>query len=95
MVVRCVALGEGACSVAALRGDVAAVDKFAMTLIEYAEKRGHDPWRNFGSYLSGWVLMSRGELERIRFAAARSRASAGRGNGFAASKHDVGGCLFL
>jgi predicted ATPase len=60
----CMALGEGACSVAALRGDVAAVDKFAMRLIEYAEKFGHHPYRKFGSYFSGCVLMNRGEVER-------------------------------
>jgi predicted ATPase len=60
----CVALGEGACTVAALRGDVAAVDKFAMMLIESAEKPGHNTWRNFGLFFSGWVLMSRGEVER-------------------------------
>jgi predicted ATPase/DNA-binding winged helix-turn-helix (wHTH) protein len=60
----CMALGEGACSVAALRGDVAAVGKFAMTLNEYAEKFGHHPYRMLGSYFNGWVLMGRGEVER-------------------------------
>jgi len=60
----CMALGEGACTVASWRGDVAAVEKFAMTLIEYAEKFGHPPYRQLGLYFSGWVLMSRGEVER-------------------------------
>jgi predicted ATPase/DNA-binding winged helix-turn-helix (wHTH) protein len=59
----CIALAQGACSVAALRGDVAAVDKYAMTLIEQAEKFRHDPARIFGTYFRGWVLINRGEVE--------------------------------
>jgi predicted ATPase len=60
----CMALAEGVCCVGALRGDVAGVEKFAMMLIEYAEKFGHHPYRQLGSTFSGWALMSRGEVER-------------------------------
>jgi predicted ATPase len=35
-----------------------------MTLIEHAEKVGHHPARTFGTYFRGWVLMTRGEVER-------------------------------
>jgi predicted ATPase len=59
-----IALGTGACSVAALRGDVAAVDKYSMTLVEQSEKFRTGPLGNFGRYFRGWVLVNRGEIER-------------------------------
>jgi tetratricopeptide (TPR) repeat protein len=59
-----VALGEGVCAVAALRGDVDAVDEFAAVLIEQAEKHGNQPTRTFGDWFRGWVLINRGEVER-------------------------------
>jgi predicted ATPase/DNA-binding winged helix-turn-helix (wHTH) protein len=57
-------LGEGVCAVAALRGDVDAVDEFAAVLIEQAEKHGNQPTRTFGDWFRGWVLINRGEVER-------------------------------
>jgi predicted ATPase/DNA-binding winged helix-turn-helix (wHTH) protein len=60
----CVGLGEGVCAVAALRGDVDAVDEFAATLIEQAEKHGNQPTRLLGTWFRGWVLINRGEVER-------------------------------
>jgi predicted ATPase len=60
----CAGLGEGICAVAALRGDVDAVDEFASMLIEQAEKHGNQPTLTFGAWFRGWVLINRGEVER-------------------------------
>jgi predicted ATPase/DNA-binding winged helix-turn-helix (wHTH) protein len=60
----CIALAEGACPVAILRGDVAAADRFATTLIEEAERHGLGLMRAAGLGLRGWVLINRGEVER-------------------------------
>ena len=59
----CMALAEGACFVGTLRGDVAAVDEFTLTLTDYAEKYGFPLFRAFGKGFTAWVLINRGEVE--------------------------------
>jgi predicted ATPase len=60
----CVGLGDGVCAVAALRGDMDALDKFAATLIEQSEKHGNQPTRMLAAWFWGWVLIDRGEVEK-------------------------------
>jgi predicted ATPase len=56
----CLAVADGACLIAVWIGDVAASDRFAAMLAEYAERHTLGVWRTYSSAMRGRVLAQNG-----------------------------------
>jgi predicted ATPase len=56
----CLAVADGACVVAVWIGDVAASDRFAAMLADYAERHTLGVWRTYSSAMRGRVLAQNG-----------------------------------
>lgn len=78
------ALAWGACTVAALCGDLEETEQLAAVLVAHAEKNALDMWRAYGATYHAWVTAERGGMEAlVSFQDAVTRLK------------DRGGCLRL
>jgi predicted ATPase/DNA-binding winged helix-turn-helix (wHTH) protein len=59
----CFALSFGACSVATLSADVAAVERFSPMIFEIAEQHGLGMWMGDCHAFQGWIAVRRGDIE--------------------------------
>jgi predicted ATPase/DNA-binding winged helix-turn-helix (wHTH) protein len=59
----CNTLGQAACPLAILTGDLAAADRYARMLGDHAARHGADVWQTYGRCFNGMLLIRRGRLE--------------------------------